>query len=269
MKHFLPFPVASQNHQASGQPAIEQRENSRWEVMNVPKREGVVKAGYYYLMDLVLWGWRLGITKETALRDTGNSEGKSGIGWGRLEAQLRRMEQGPLSSLWWRKAFLGGKCRTDPAEVKFMGRWGEQVKAGHSNPSMFISRACLSLNCSSLLNLNLEHKGTTCSLGPSILPQESSGWLNALFHRENGLAGPPSPTHAEKIWSKAMNPRVSAGEICPFWASLVAQMVKNLPAIQETWVSSLVQEDSLEKGMATLSNILAWRISWTEEPGGL
>ena len=46
-------------------------------------------------------------------------------------------------------------------------------------------------------------------------------------------------------------------------------MVKNLPAIQETWVSSLVQEDSLEKGMATLSNILAWRISWTEEPGGL
>ena len=66
-----------------------------------------------------------------------------------------------------------------------------------------------------------------------------------------------------------MNPRVSAGEICPFWASLVAQMVKNLPAIQETWVSSLVQEDSLEKGMATLSNILAWRISWTEEPGGL
>ena len=57
--------------------------------------------------------------------------------------------------------------------------------------------------------------------------------------------------------------------IAVLWASLVAQMVKNLPAIQETWVSSLVQEDSLEKGMATLSNILAWRISWTEEPGGL
>ena len=125
------------------------------------------------------------------------------------------------------------------------------------------------LSCSSLLNLNLEHKGTACSLGPSILPQESSDWLNALFHREDGLAGPPSPTHAEKIWSKAMNPRVSVGEICQFWASLVAQMVKNLPVMQETWVSSLVQEDALEKGMATLSNILAWRISWTEEPGGL
>jgi len=66
-----------------------------------------------------------------------------------------------------------------------------------------------------------------------------------------------------------MNPRVSVGEICQFWASLVAQMVKNLPVMQETWVSSLVQEDALEKGMATLSNILAWRISWTEEPGGL
>ena len=52
-------------------------------------------------------------------------------------------------------------------------------------------------------------------------------------------------------------------------ASLVAQMVKNLPAIQETWVRSLSQEDPLEKGMATHSSILAWEIPWTEEPGGL
>ena len=49
----------------------------------------------------------------------------------------------------------------------------------------------------------------------------------------------------------------------------MAQTVKNLPAIQETQVRSLGQEDSLEKGMATLSSILAWRIPWTEEPGGL
>ena len=47
-------------------------------------------------------------------------------------------------------------------------------------------------------------------------------------------------------------------------ASLVAQMVKNLPAVQETWVQSLGQEDPLEKGMATHSSILAWRIPWTE-----
>ena len=47
-------------------------------------------------------------------------------------------------------------------------------------------------------------------------------------------------------------------------AALVAQLVKNLPAMQETWVSSLVWEDPLEKGKATHSSILAWRIPWTE-----
>ena len=46
-------------------------------------------------------------------------------------------------------------------------------------------------------------------------------------------------------------------------------MVKNLPAVQETWVQSQGQETPLEKGMATHSRILVWRISWTEEPGGL
>ena len=49
----------------------------------------------------------------------------------------------------------------------------------------------------------------------------------------------------------------------------VAQTVKNLPAVQETRVQSLGWEDSLEKEMATNSSILAWRIPWTEEPGGL
>ena len=44
---------------------------------------------------------------------------------------------------------------------------------------------------------------------------------------------------------------------------------KNLPAVQETWVHFLGQEDPLEKGMATHPSILAWRIPWTEEPGGL
>ena len=52
-------------------------------------------------------------------------------------------------------------------------------------------------------------------------------------------------------------------------ASLVAQMVKNPPAMQETQVQSLGQEDSLKKGIATHSSILAWRIPGTEEPGGL
>ena len=49
----------------------------------------------------------------------------------------------------------------------------------------------------------------------------------------------------------------------------LAHMVKNLPTMQETWIQSLGQEDPLEKGMATHSSILAWRISWTKEPGGL
>ena len=55
----------------------------------------------------------------------------------------------------------------------------------------------------------------------------------------------------------------------PSRGSWVAQMVKNLPAMRETWVPSLGCEDPLEKGMATHSSILAWRIPWTEEPGGL
>ena len=49
----------------------------------------------------------------------------------------------------------------------------------------------------------------------------------------------------------------------------MAQMVKNLPAMRETWVPSLVWEDPLKKGMSTYSSILAWRIPRTEEPGGL
>ena len=52
-------------------------------------------------------------------------------------------------------------------------------------------------------------------------------------------------------------------------ASLIAQLVKNPSAMQETWVSFLVWEDPLEKEMAIHSSILAWRIPWTEEPGGL
>ena len=71
---------------------------------------------------------------------------------------------------------------------------------------------------------------------------------------------------------------ISGGAHCLFyspfrfrllWASLVAQTVKNPPAMQETWVTSLGQENPLEKGMATHSSILAWRVPWTEKPGEL
>ena len=53
------------------------------------------------------------------------------------------------------------------------------------------------------------------------------------------------------------------------WTSTVAQKVKNLPTMKETQVQYLGREDPLEKGMATHFSILAWRIPWTEEPGGL
>ena len=54
-----------------------------------------------------------------------------------------------------------------------------------------------------------------------------------------------------------------------FWGQDIAQSVKHLPSVRETWVQSLSREDSLEKEMATHSSTLAWRIPWTEEPSGL
>ena len=59
------------------------------------------------------------------------------------------------------------------------------------------------------------------------------------------------------------------GESATCRASLEAQMAMNLPVMRETQVQSLGQEDPLEEGMATYSSVLAWRIPWTEEPGGL
>ena len=66
----------------------------------------------------------------------------------------------------------------------------------------------------------------------------------------------------------------SLGEVIGYplqysWTSLVAQLVRNPPAMWETWVRSLAWEDPLEEGMATHSSILAWRIPWTEAPGRL
>ena len=55
----------------------------------------------------------------------------------------------------------------------------------------------------------------------------------------------------------------------PIKGSPGGSVVKNLPAMQETWVQSLDWEDPLERGMATHSSILAWEIPWTEKPGGL
>ena len=91
------------------------------------------------------------------------------------------------------------------------------------------------------------------------LPAMQETWIPSLSWEDDlgsipGLGRPPGE-----------------GKGCPLlysWAFLVAQLVKNPPAMQETWVQSLGQEDPLEKGMATHSSNLAWKIPWTEEPGG-
>ena len=62
---------------------------------------------------------------------------------------------------------------------------------------------------------------------------------------------------------------IFSSRVILFWASLVAQRVKRLPAMQETWVQSLGQEAPLEKEMVAHSSTLTWRIPWTEKPGRL
>ena len=94
-------------------------------------------------------------------------------------------------------------------------------------------RQCL--NCS----LCVKDPGWFLSVKPTIIP--------GLGHNLLSLSGLPSPK----------------------WGFSSASVVKNPPAKQETWVQSLHWEDPLEKEMATDSSILAWRIPWTEEPGGL
>ena len=71
------------------------------------------------------------------------------------------------------------------------------------------------------------------------------------------------------LWNHCILPANDVVSYSSSWASLVPQVVMNLPAIQETQVRSLGQEDPLEKEMAAHSSILAWETPWTEEPGGL
>ena len=91
------------------------------------------------------------------------------------------------------------------------------------------------------------------------------------FSRQEYWSGVPLPS-PEKCyrWSYLQRRNRNTDIESNVWvprASLVAQMVKNLPAMQETWVRSL--ENPLDKGMASHPSTLDWRISWTEEPGGL
>ena len=84
------------------------------------------------------------------------------------------------------------------------------------------------------------------------------------------LLGEPSlPSLPKTLLARLSQRDYGAGLLMSIRASLVAQRLKRLPAMQETWVRSLGWEDPLEKEMATHSSMLAWRIPWMEEPGGL
>ena len=116
----------------------------------------------------------------------------------------------------------------------------------------------------------------SCEVGPVTLPNL---WKRKLGKIKWFTRLPDSSVGKESVYS-AEDPgfipglKISHGEGIGYhlqysWASLVDQLVKNLPAMQETCVLSLSQGDPLEKGLATHYSILAWSTPWTEEPGVL
>ena len=106
------------------------------------------------------------------------------------------------------------------------------------------------------LGWTLEYPSTFC--GEAIYLRDSDAFPTVSWNS----------THLAVLYAILL-PRILSTLWKILGASLVAQVVKNLPEMQEAWVPSLGWENSLEKGMATHSSILAWRIPWTEEPGGL
>ena len=126
----------------------------------------------------------------------------------------------------------------------------------------------------------------SCTISQSLLKLMS---IESVMHPTISSSASPSPPafnlsqyqglfqwvisshQVAKYWNFSINPSNEYSRLISFriWASLVAQRVKHLPAVLETWIRSLGWEDPLEKEMATHSSILAWRIPWTEEPGRL
>ena len=95
---------------------------------------------------------------------------------------------------------------------------------------------------------------------PVFLPGESQGWGSLVGCHLWGCTESDTTEATQQQQQQQQGSR---------WASLVDQMVKNLPAMWEMWVPSLGWEDPLEEGVATHSSILAWEIPWIVEPGGL
>ena len=115
---------------------------------------------------------------------------------------------------------------------------------------------------------------TIGSGGKEVTVMQETGfdsWVGKIPWRSEWLPTPvvfPGEFHGQRSLM-GYSPWVAKSWTWLMWASLVAKPVKNPPAMQETQVWSLDQEDPLEKWMATYSSILAWRIPWTEEPGRL
>ena len=109
-----------------------------------------------------------------------------------------------------------------------------------------------------------------CSLISFVSILTSTWCIGKMRSREvNRQASGRLETHCSpRTRAQFLTPLPSVVNI-PHAIFLVAQMIKHLPTMQETWVQSLCQEDLLEKEMAPRSSTLAWRIPWTEEPGGL
>ena len=95
-------------------------------------------------------------------------------------------------------------------------------------------------------------------------------WLGNFPHDSVGKESACNAGDPGSIPGSGRSPGEGIGYLLQYsWASLMAQLVKNLPAMQKIRDRYLGGEDPLEEGMATHSSILAWRIPWTEEPGGL
>ena len=124
--------------------------------------------------------------------------------------------------------------------------------------------------CSFSINVKcgLEQGGQRSLVGYSRGPRVGHDLVTKQQLKQNTYD--TSPLQASDFTKRSLGDMLDDFQfLCPPWASLVAQMVKNLPAMQEICVPSLGREDPLKKGMVTHFSILAWRIPWTEESGRL
>ena len=149
--------------------------------------------------------------------------------------------------------------------------WGRQSRTGLSN---FTFTFHFSLSCTG------EGNGNPLQCSCLENPRDGEAWWASVygvaqsrtrlmrFSSSSSIIGIAHSMQFPKVGNRIRKQQMSLcmNSKCIF---PVAQMVKNLPAMQETQVRSLGQEDPLEKGMAIHSSILSWRVLWTEEPGGL